>query len=65
MKIQEFENLSDKDLMEKIKEEKANLHLTKFNHNVAGTENPMNIREKRRDIARMYTVLNNRKGNNQ
>jgi hypothetical protein len=33
----------------------------KFNHNVAGTENPMKLRQKRRDIARMKTILERKK----
>jgi large subunit ribosomal protein L29 len=61
MKASEFKNMADKDLLEKISEERAELAKMKFNHNVAGTENPMKLRHKRRDIARMKTILNERK----
>jgi ribosomal protein L29 len=33
----------------------------KFGHQIAGTENPMTLRNKRREIARMKTVLNEMK----
>jgi ribosomal protein L29 len=35
----------------------------KFSHTVAGTENPMQLRMKRKEVARMLTVLNQRKNN--
>jgi ribosomal protein L29 len=35
----------------------------KFNHTVAGTENPMQLRMKRKEVARMFTELNKRKNN--
>lgn len=63
MKASEFKNMADKDLLEKIGEDKNELAKMKFNHNVAGTENPMKLRQKRRDIARMKTILNERKNN--
>jgi large subunit ribosomal protein L29 len=55
--------MSETDILEKIKEETANLAKMKFSHNIAGTENPMLLRAKRREIARMKTVLNERKNN--
>jgi large subunit ribosomal protein L29 len=54
---------TDSDLHEKIKEEKAALAKMKFNHTVAGSENPMQLRMKRKEVARMFTVLNQRKNN--
>ncbi len=63
MKAADVRNMSDTDILEKIKEETANLAKMKFSHNIAGTENPMLLRAKRREIARMKTVLNERKNN--
>ncbi len=63
MKASEITNMADKDILQKITEEKAELAKMKFSHNVAGTENPMKLRMKRRDIARMNTVLTQRKNN--
>jgi large subunit ribosomal protein L29 len=63
MKSTDFKNMADKDLLEKIQEEKAAMAKMKFSHNVAGTENPMQLRQKRKDIARMKTILNERKNN--
>ncbi|MEZ4800927.1 MAG: 50S ribosomal protein L29 [Flavobacteriales bacterium] len=63
MKAADIKNMSDADILEKIKEETAVLVKMKFNHNIAGTENPMLLRAKRRDIARLKTVLNERKNN--
>ncbi len=53
--------LGDKDLADKIKQEKAALSKMEFSHTVSSSENPMAIRAKRRDIARMLTNLNARK----
>lgn len=63
MKAKEIRNMSDADLNEKLLEEKVTLAKAKFSHGVAGTENPMLIRHRRRDIARIITVLNERKNN--
>jgi len=63
MKASDVKNMSESDILEKIKEEKAAMAKMKFGHNVAGTENPMLLRHKRKDIARMMTVLNERKNN--
>lgn len=61
MKAADIRNMSDADILDKIKEETASLAKLKFGHNIAGTENPMLLRAKRREIARMQTVLNERK----
>jgi len=63
MKAADVKNMSENDILEKIKEEKAAMAKMKFSHNVAGTENPMQLRHKRKDIARMMTVLTDRKNN--
>ena len=63
MKKTDYKNMADKDILAQIAEEKAAMAKMKFSHNVAGTENPMLLRGKRRDIARMKTILNERKNN--
>jgi len=61
MKSTDYNKMSDTDLLLKIDEEKTALAKMKFSHHVAGTENPMNLRARRRDIARMLTIINQRK----
>jgi len=61
MENKEIKGLSDQDLMEKIKEEKAGLNKMTLNHAISPVENPAVIRLNRRNIARMVTEVNNRK----
>jgi large subunit ribosomal protein L29 len=63
MKATDYRNMTDADLNEQIREQRASLAKLKFNHKVAGTENPMVLREKRREIARILTVLKQRSNN--
>ncbi len=57
MKVQEINELSVQDLIERIDAEKANLNSLKINHAVSQIENSTTIRKSRRNIARMLTVL--------
>lgn len=61
MKAKEIRNLAEETVREKLAENKAALARMKFGHSLAGTENPMSIRLKRREIARMLTILNENK----
>jgi len=63
MKASDYRNMTEADLQTQISELQAELAKMKFNHTVAGTENPMVLRNKRREIARMKTVLNQIKNN--
>jgi len=63
MKAKEIRNMSDADLAEKLGEETVVLAKMKFTHGLSGTENPMMLRKHRREIARMKTVMNERKNN--
>jgi large subunit ribosomal protein L29 len=56
----EITGLSDQDLKEKIRNEKAALSKTLLNHAISPVEHPSKIRESRRNIARMVTELNKR-----
>jgi len=61
MENKEIKGLSDQDLMEKIKDEKAGLNKMTLNHAISPVENPAVIRLNRRNIAKMVTEVNNRK----
>ena len=60
MKYSEIVELTTEDLKERIATEKAALTKMKMNHVVSPLENPMLIRAKRKDIARMLTELRKR-----
>lgn len=49
------------DLVSKISEDKAELQRLKFGHNVTPLDNPLSIRAKRRNVARLLTEHNRRK----
>ena len=49
------------DLKEKLTDDKTQYSRMKFNHVVSQVENPMRIRQMRRDIARINTELTRRK----
>jgi len=60
MKNKDISALSNQELIEKIKEEKAGLNKMTLNHAISPVENPAIIRVNRRNVARMLTVLNQR-----
>ncbi len=57
MKTAEIKEMPVADLVEKIGAEKENLRKMKLNHAVSPLENPGTIKNSRRDIARMMTIL--------
>jgi len=57
----EIKGLSDQELLDKIKEEKAGLNKMTLNHTISPLENPSKIRISRRHIAKMQTEVSNRK----
>ncbi len=57
----EIKGLSDQELLDKIKEEKAGLNKMTLNHTISPLENPLKIRNNRRNIAKMLTEVSNRK----
>lgn len=57
MRKLDFKELNTAELREKIAEEKAQLNKMVFNHSISPLENPLSIRTKRRQIARMQTEL--------
>jgi large subunit ribosomal protein L29 len=60
MKNKDISALSNQELIEKIKEEKAGLNKMTLSHAISPVENPATIRVNRRNVARMLTVLNQR-----
>ena len=61
MATNEIKGLSDQELIEKIKEEKAGLNKLLLNHTISPVENPSKIRVNRRNIAKMLTEVTNSK----
>jgi large subunit ribosomal protein L29 len=57
MKSTEIKDLTLDELKEKLGSEKESLRKMKFAHQVSAIENPMKIKETRRLIARINTVL--------
>jgi len=57
-------DLSPAELVERIQEEKRMLQKLRFNHEVSTIDNPIKIRDSRRDIARLMTEHNRRKNAN-
>ena len=57
MKTNDIRSLSEEEITQRIAEEQRDLTDLRFRRAVAGLENPIVLREKRRDIARMKTVL--------
>ncbi|MBY0434784.1 MAG: 50S ribosomal protein L29 [Cyclobacteriaceae bacterium] len=57
MKNTEIKDLTLDELKEKLGSEKETLRKMKFAHQVSAIENPMKIKETRRVIARINTLL--------
>ena len=57
MKISEIREFTDKELLERIEAEKAHLTRLKMNHAITPLDNPLQIKDVRRNIARFATEL--------
>lgn len=57
MKFSELSNLSTEELNGKLVESRAKLAQLKVTHAVSPLENPMEVRQLRRDIARILTAI--------
>ena len=57
MKPSEIRALSDKELVEKLDELKTELFNLRFQHAINQLDNPVRIKEVKRDIARTLTVI--------
>ncbi len=65
MKISEIKELTSQELKERMDAEKSRLNFLKINHSISPLDNPMQIKELRRTIARFSTELRQRENNNQ
>lgn len=63
MKTAEIKKLIDKEIVERLESEKANLAKLKLNHAISPLDNPSQIRETRKTIARLETELRQREIN--
>ena len=64
MKIAEIREMSTNDLLERVQAEMANYQQLVLNHSISPLDNPSQIRQLRRTIARMKTELRQRELNN-
>ena len=65
MKIEEVRELTSKEIAERIQTDALNLNKMELQHSISPLDNPTQIKELRRDIARMKTVLRERELNQQ
>ena len=56
----ELKDLTVVELQDKLQEERSALTKLRFNHTVSPIESPMQLRSKRRDVARILTELRKR-----
>ncbi|WP_456401707.1 50S ribosomal protein L29 [Persephonella sp.] len=60
MKASELRKLTDEELKDKLKDLKKKLMNLRFQNAVGGLEKPSEIKETKRDIARILTILRER-----
>ena len=63
MKINKIREMSSPDLEKELGELKSELFKLRFSLATNGLDNPMKIKEVKKDIARIKTILNERKLN--
>ncbi|ASB48472.1 MULTISPECIES: 50S ribosomal protein L29 [Marinilabiliaceae] len=63
MKTSEIVEMTISEIEERLDAQKAELTRMKLNHHISPLENPMKIRETRRNIARMLTILRQKQVN--
>jgi large subunit ribosomal protein L29 len=59
--LKSIQGLNESDLKARIQEDELRLKKLEFAHAISPLENPMNIRGLRREIARLKTVLSQKK----
>lgn len=62
MKASEIRDLNAAEIEQRIAEQQKDIEDLRFRRSVAGLENPIVLREKRREIARLKTILNEKQG---
>jgi large subunit ribosomal protein L29 len=60
MKASEIKELTTQELQDKLVEEKTNLAKLRLTHTVSQLENPLKLRDARKDVARVSTELRRR-----
>ncbi|NNF03297.1 MAG: 50S ribosomal protein L29 [Rhodothermales bacterium] len=60
MKSKEIRELSTEEITTRIQEETEQVEHLTFQHAIADLQNPMILRQKRREIARLKTILRER-----
>jgi large subunit ribosomal protein L29 len=65
MKIAEVRELTSKEISERVDTEIARLDQMELQHSISPLDNPAQIKDLRRDIARLKTVLHERELNKQ
>jgi|TARA_B110000008_G_C16949962_1_gene555972 large subunit ribosomal protein L29 len=55
IEMKEINQMSDKDLVERIDVEREALSKLRFNHTIAGLETPTILKIQKRDVARLLT----------
>ena len=63
MKTSEIKELNNKEIQERIDAEREHLVRIQLNHAISPLDNPMQIKEVRRNIARLATELRQREIN--
>ena len=63
MKTSEIKELTTKEIVERMQNEKENLVRLRLNHAVSPLENPLKLKETKKSIARLKTVLRQRELN--
>ena len=58
MKPQDIRELSTEEIVKRIAEEEREVQNLRFQHTVARLDDPLLLRRKRREIARLKTILN-------
>ncbi len=59
-KYLELQEFSDADLVVELEGIESEYHKMRFDHNVQGLDNPLELRELRRDVARLKTEIRHR-----
>jgi large subunit ribosomal protein L29 len=65
MKIAEVRELTSKEIAERVQTDAVRLNQMELQHSISPLDNPTQIKELRRDIARLKTVLRERELNQQ
>ncbi len=60
MKAKEIRDLTTEEIIARLKDEKEQLLKLKLNHAVSSIENPTKIRDARKTVARLNTILTQR-----